>query len=96
MGLNWHLGEVLAEQGLSWEDLDAQLSFPLSEAHRGAQPPDALSMADLAEITQALGVQPGELLSFTPETPEEQAERALARNQFYQSFLAYRQQAEGE
>jgi hypothetical protein len=45
----------------------------------------------LADLCQALGCQPGELLSWRPDDPAEQAERALAQDKLFQSFLAYKQ-----
>lgn len=85
MGLVWNLERLLEERG---PDALAALPFELP---RGDTPPAELTLAELAEVCRVLGCQPGELLSYAPETPAEQAAAQLAKDQFYQSFLAYQQ-----
>ena len=83
--------EYLGARGMSAEDLEARLSFPLRAELRQDAPPSAMTLDDLAAMCQALGCQPGELLTFEAEDPAEQARRELARNASYQSLLAYQQ-----
>lgn len=89
MGLNWKLIGYMAAHGVEPDDLAARLPYPLPETWLSEALPEGLAMADLAVLCQALGCQPGDLLTFTPETPAEIAERELARNLSYQSFLAF-------
>ncbi|MEB3329916.1 MAG: helix-turn-helix domain-containing protein [Candidatus Sericytochromatia bacterium] len=95
MGLGWHLTEHLARVGLEWAALEARLGFPVPPDLRGAVPPIDLSLPVLADLCQALGCQPGELLSWQPDDPAEQAERTLAQDRLFQSFLAYKQGGDG-
>lgn len=91
MGLTWHLMEILTARGLTPGDLEADLSFPLRPELCAETPPADMTLDDLAAFCQALGCQPGELLSFESEDPTETARRELARNASYQSFLAFQQ-----
>lgn len=96
MGLIWHLNALLATRRLTADDLASRLSFPLGAEFWAETPPEAMTMDDLAAFCQALDCQPGELLSFAPESPADQARRELARNASYQSFLAFREGAGDE
>jgi hypothetical protein len=91
MGLRWHLVEHLGRVGLEWGTLEARLGFAVPGDLRGGVPPIDLSLSVLADLCQALACQPGDLLSWGPDDPAEQAERALAQDQLFQSFLAYKQ-----
>lgn len=92
MGLNWHLLEYLDQHDMAVVELEAGLPHPLPQTWLGQEVPAELSMDDLAVLCQALGCQPGDLLTFTPETPAEIAQRELERNMTYQSFLAFQDQ----
>lgn len=96
MGLNWHLADRLADRDMAWDDLAALLSFPLPASWRTGELPADLSLEGLAELCDALGVQPGELLTYASEGAAERAERDLARNLSYQSFLAFQERREAE
>ncbi|MEB3197387.1 MAG: helix-turn-helix domain-containing protein [Candidatus Sericytochromatia bacterium] len=90
MGLRWHLVDTMAREGLSFDALELRLGFSLGHELRGAVPPIDLSLPIVADLCQAIGCQPGDLLSWLPDDPAEQAERALAQDALFQSFLAYR------
>src|SRR3954468_19697848 len=92
MGFQWHLATVLAKRDVTWSALEERLGFGVGRDLRGVTPPFDLSLSVLADLCQALGCQPGELLTFAPETPAEQADRHLAGNQLYQSFLNFKEQ----
>jgi hypothetical protein len=96
MGLRWHLTEHLVQAGLSWSDLEGRLGFAVPGDLRGDVPPIDLTLPVLADLCQALGCQPGALLSWQPDDPAEQAERTLAQDLLFQSFLAYKQQGGGD
>jgi hypothetical protein len=55
-------------------------------------PSSELTLNDLGSLCQQLECQLGDLLIFTQETPEEQAEQVLTHNLLYQSFLAHQAQ----
>ena len=90
MGLRWHLVEHLARVGMAWPELEARLGFTVPGELRGDVPPIDLSLPIVADLCQALACQPGELLSWLPDDPAEQAERTLAQDLLFQSFLAYK------
>ena len=92
MGFHWHLAPYLEKQQLTWPQLEERLGFAVGRDLRGAKPPLDLSLSVLADLCQALACQPGDLLTFSPESPAEQAERHLAGNHTYQSFLAFQDQ----
>lgn len=92
MGFHWHLPQLIAERSWPWPELEAKLGFNVPRDLRGVTPPVDLSLSVLADLCQALGCQPGDLLTFTPDSAAEQAERQLAGNQTYQSFLAFQDQ----
>ncbi|MDB5099769.1 MAG: hypothetical protein JWM80_4190 [Cyanobacteria bacterium RYN_339] len=89
MGFHWHLAPYIAGRGVTWEQLDERLGFTVPGNMRGVIPPFDLSMSVVADLCQALGCQPGDLLTFSPDSAAEQAERQLAGNQSYQSFLNF-------
>lgn len=91
MGLRWHLVETVERLGLGWAEVEERLGFTVGAGLKGPTPPIDLSLPILADLCQALACQPGELLSWTPDDPAEQAARALAQDQTFQSFLAYKQ-----
>lgn len=95
MGLRWHLTDFLNQHHVTFEDLESRLGFPISQDLRGEHPPIDLSLPIVADLCQALQCQPGDLLSWSPDDPAEQAERALAQDALFQSFLAYRQSTSG-
>ena len=96
MALNWHLLAYLDDHDTTADALEAHLPFPLPEAWLQEALPPGLGLDDLAALCQALGCQPGELLTFTVETPEEIARRELERNMTYQSFLSFQDRQESE
>lgn len=91
MGFHWHLAPYIAGKGVGWDQLEERLGFKVPTNLKGVVPPVDLSLSVLADLCQALACQPGDLLSFTPDTPAEQAERQLAGNQTYQSFLSFQE-----
>lgn len=91
MGLRWHLVEHLARKGLAWAELEARLGFAVPPELRGDVPPIDLSLPIVADLCQAIACQPGDLLSWAPDDPAAQAERALAEDLLFQSFLAYKE-----
>jgi hypothetical protein len=68
----------------------AAIGRAIDETWLAGAPPDDLTMGDLAALCAALKCQPGDLLTFAPDDPAEQAALDLSGNQFYQSFLAHR------
>lgn len=92
MGLRWHLVEYMESRGLTWRQLEERLGFTVGADLKGATPPIDLSLPIVADLCQALACQPGELLTWVPDDASEQAERALAQDQLFQSFLAYKQE----
>jgi hypothetical protein len=91
MGFQWRVDWILnrarlmeqpgpIQGGTRW---DAMLERP---------PSSELTLNDLGNLCLQLECQLGDLLIFTQETPEEQAERVLANNLLYQSFLAHQAQ----
>jgi DNA-binding Xre family transcriptional regulator len=62
----------------------------IDDAWLADTPPEDLTMAELAALCAAIRCQPGDLLTFAPEDPADQAALDLSGNQFYQSFLAHR------
>lgn len=91
MGLRWHLVATVERLGLTWAQVEERLGFSVGADLKGATPPIDLSLPILADLCQALACQPGDLLTWQPDDPAEQAERALAQDRFFQSFLAYKQ-----
>lgn len=91
MGLRWHLVEYVERHGINWPDLAERLGFTVGADLKRETPPIDLSLPIVADLCQALDCQPGDLLTWRPDDPAEQAERALAQDQFFQSFLAYKQ-----
>ncbi|MFP5502308.1 MAG: helix-turn-helix domain-containing protein [Candidatus Sericytochromatia bacterium] len=91
MALHWHLLSYLEDHDTTADALEALLPFPLPEAWLQEALPPGLGLDDLAVLCQALGCQPGELLTYTAETPEEIARRELERNMTYQSFLSFQE-----
>jgi DNA-binding Xre family transcriptional regulator len=71
-------------------ELAMAIGRAIDETWLADAPPDDLTMADLAALCAALRCQPGDLLTFAPADPADQAALDLAGNQFYQSFLAHR------
>lgn len=90
MGFHWHLATTIAKRGLSWAQLEEKLGFAVPRDLKGVTPPVDLSLPVLADLCQALECQPGDLLTFSPDSTAEQAERQLANNPLYQSFLAFK------
>lgn len=90
MAFHWHLATYITQQGVSWAELELRMGFPVPRDLKGVTPPVDLSLSVLADLCQALGCQPGDLLTFSPDSVAEQAERQLAENQLYQSFLAFK------
>ncbi len=95
MGLRWHLVDHVERSGLTWPLLEERLGFTVGADLKGATPPIDLSLPIVADLCQALACQPGDLLTWTPDDAAEQAERALAQDQSFQSFLAYRRTDQG-
>jgi DNA-binding Xre family transcriptional regulator len=95
MGLRWHLTDFLSQQQISLEELESRLGFPVGQDLRGDRPPIDLSLPIVGDLCCALQCQPGDLLSWGPDDPAEQAERTLAQDALFQSFLAYRQSTNG-
>jgi hypothetical protein len=91
MGLRWHLVEYMETHGLSWPEVEERLGFAVGGDLRRDTPPIDLSLPIVADLCQALGCQPGDLLSWKPDDPAEQAERALAQDLSFQSFMAFKQ-----
>src|SRR5689334_7314126 len=91
MGFQWHLATYLAKRDLTWQALEERVGFSIGRDLRAVTPPVDLSLSVLADLCQALGCQPGDLLTFSPDSPAEQAERQLAANPLFQSFLAYKE-----
>ena len=91
MGLRWHLVEYLDGHGITWPALEERLGFTVGADLKGASPPIDLSLPIVADLCQALACQPGDLLTWVPDDASEQAERALAMDQSFQSFLAFKQ-----
>ena len=89
MGFQWHLMRYVTQIGIDWEALSTRLGYPVPRDLQGVSPPFDLSLPVLADLCQALGCQPGDLLTYSPDSLAEQAERQLAGNLFYQSFLAF-------
>jgi hypothetical protein len=92
VGFKWHLAHFAGDRGVGWDALAERLGFPVPRDLRGETPPMDLSLPVLADLCQALDCQPGDLLTFSPDSVAEQAERQLAENQLYQSFLAFKEQ----
>jgi DNA-binding Xre family transcriptional regulator len=90
VGFKWHLGTYVESCGIGWDELSNRLGFTVARDLRGTTPPLDLSLPVLADLCQALICQPGDLLTFEPDSVAEQAERQLAENQLYQSFLAFK------
>ena len=90
MGLRWHLVEFLGRRAIAWPELEAKLGFTVGSDLKGQTPPIDLSLPIVADLCEALGCQPGDLLSFQPEDPAAQAEQALAQDLSFQAFLAYK------
>ena len=95
MGLEWHLARYVAQHDTPWEALAELMGYPVGRDLRGSTPPIDLSLAVIADLCQALGCQPGDLLTFTPDSPQEQAARHLASHPTYQSFLAFKEAEKG-
>jgi DNA-binding Xre family transcriptional regulator len=91
VGLRWHLTDIMRRDQVSIEDLEGRLGFSIGQDLRGDRPPIDLSLPIVADLCEALRCQPGDLLSFGPDDPAEQAERTLAQDALFQSFLAYRE-----
>lgn len=96
MGLKWKLSALLDQRQGDREALASALGWAIDEAWLADTPPAGLDLAALAALCEALKCQPGDLLSFEPEDPTEQAALHLAADQFYQSFLAHRASLEDE
>jgi len=96
MGLHWHLNCYLKDHRISYADLEERLGLTVAHDLRGETPPIDLSLPVLADLCQALQCQPADLLSFTPDTPAETAERNLSGDLFYQSFLSFKQGQDAE
>lgn len=90
MGLRWHLVDTLNRLDLDWQELGERLGFAVGGDLKGATPPIDLSLPILADLCQALGCQPGDLLSFAADDTGEQVDRALAQDLSFQSFLAFK------
>ena len=89
MGFHWHLAPCIAARKIDWDELSGRLGFPVPKDLRGVTPPMDLSLSVVADLCQAIGCQPADLLTFTSDSLAEQAERQLSANQTYQSFLAF-------
>lgn len=96
MGLRWRLAETLATRHTELDDLAMRLDFAIDERWLGPEPPTGVGLAELAALCEALGCQPGDLLGYDADSPEEQAAANLANDLFYQSFLAHRSGLEDE
>ena len=90
MALRWHLAELLEARRRAPEALAPNWPIALTEAWLASDPPAELDLATLAALCETLGCQPGDLLSYDPESPEEQAARNLSQDLFYQSYLQHR------
>lgn len=96
MPVRWKLPELLRERGLSWEDLDGMTQIGLDVTWQWEQYPRDATLWELIAVCRALGCQPGDLLVFEEDDPAAEAERNLANDLFYQSFLAHRAGLEDE
>lgn len=90
MGLRWMLSALLDQRQGDRAGVAMAIGRAIDETWLADVPPDDLTMAELAALCAALKCQPGDLLSFAPDDPADQAALDLSGNQFYQSFLAHR------
>lgn len=90
LSLSWHLRDALNRADLAWSAIAPTLPMA-DDTWLGSTPPAALTIADLAALCDALGCQPGDLLTHASVCPAAQAAHNLANDLFYQSFLTHRE-----
>jgi hypothetical protein len=96
MGLVWHMAELLEASGMDVHAFESTAGFKVPPAWLGSTPPPDMRLDMVELICETLGRQPGELLTLEAKTPSAMAERNLAGDLFYQSYLAHREAQQGE
>jgi putative transcriptional regulator len=84
MAIKWRLSAVMADR-----EIDNQTLHLLTGLHPGTisklrnNPPSRIDVITLNLLCQALNCQPGELLRFQPDSPQENSSNQ-AQNQFFE------------
>lgn len=91
MGLVWHFSERLADQGMDIAAFQSVAGFRVDPSWLGSKPPLDMQMDMIELICETLHCQPGDLITLEGDDPSAIAERTLAGDLFYQSYLAHRE-----
>ncbi|MFN3429253.1 MAG: helix-turn-helix domain-containing protein [Candidatus Sericytochromatia bacterium] len=96
MGLVWHFSERLADRGMDVQAFQSVAGFRVDPTWLESKPPLDMHLDMIALICETLQCQPGELVTLALDDPSAIAERTLAGDLFYQSFLSHRERQEDE
>jgi hypothetical protein len=94
MGLVWHFSERLADRGMDVAAFQSVAGFRVDPSWLESKPPLDMHLDMIELICETLQCQPGELVTLESEDPGAIADRTLAGDLFYQSFLAHRENRE--